>query len=136
MKMITYENYVTASGKYPERLKHKELTEEIKKNIEVLLAKVNALLVELGISSVKVSSGFRPSDVNAGIPNAAKRSAHMTGNAVDMEDLDGSLDEKISLKPALLRKYGLFQEHPSKTGSWAHLDCVARSDRPSRQFMP
>lgn len=132
--MLILEDLVTASGKYPERFKSPELTLEVIDNGMALLDKVNALLSDLGIQNVKVSSGFRPSAVNAGIPNAAKKSSHMICKAIDLEDPDGKLDKLIESRPDLLRKYGLFQENPVSTKNWAHLDCADRPDRPSRQF--
>ncbi len=134
--MITLNDYATASGKYPERLKDPEFNQEVKDNATKLLDKVNSLLKDLGVDKSSVSSGFRPSSVNGAIKNAAKKSSHMTGKAVDLVDSDGKLDTLVASKPDLLRKYGLFQEAPSATVGWCHLDCAERSDRPSRQFIP
>lgn len=134
--MITLTDYITASGKYPERLKSNELTEEVKANAVDLLNDVNKLLDEVGIPNRKVSSGFRPSNVNAGIKGAAKRSLHMTGKAIDLSDPDGQIAKKIAARPDLMRKYGIFLESPSHTKGWCHLDKANRSDRPNRQFIP
>lgn len=132
--MINLENYATASGKYPARFKDPEFTLEVMDNAQKLLDKVNAFLAEIGVKEVKVSSGFRPSAVNAATPGAAKKSSHLIGKAVDLEDSDGKLDDLVASKPDLLRKYGLFQEDPKSTKGWLHLDCADRPDRPSRQF--
>src|SRR4051812_4549014 len=103
--MITLKDLLTSSDKYPSRETHKEATEEVKNNGKTLLKDVNALLEELGIAIVIVSSGFRPSDVNKNIPNAAKRSLHMIGRAIDIEDPDGSLDALIRSRDDLKKKY-------------------------------
>lgn len=132
--MINLEQYASAHGKYPNRLKDPEFTLEVMDNAQKLLDKVNAFLVEIGVKDVKVSSGFRPSAVNAATPGAAKKSAHLSGLAIDIEDPDGKLDELVVSKPDLLRKYGLFVEDPKSTPKWCHIDCVDRTDRPSRQF--
>lgn len=132
--MISRNDYITASGKYPERLKSKELTQEVLKNIDMLLAKVNALLKELGITDSKVSSGFRPSSVNASIKNSAKRSLHMVGKAIDLESQELAI--KLKEKPELLDKYELWLENPQYTPSWTHLDIGTRSDREVRIFNP
>lgn len=134
--MITMEQYITANGKYPERLKHKELTQDIKDNATKLLEKINNLLKDLKIENVTVSSGWRPSDVNAKIPNAAKKSLHMSGMACDLSDRDGKLDELIDKNDELLKKFKLWQEHPDATKSWCHLDCKDRGKRDKNVFKP
>lgn len=134
--MITLKQYLTADGKYPEREKHKEVTPELIKNAEMLLDKVNKLLTDLGIQTVRVSSGFRPSEVNAKIANAAKKSLHMTGQAIDIQDPDGSLDELLDDSDVLLKRYGLWQESPAATKGWCHLDMKNRGTRKKNQFIP
>lgn len=129
-------DYLTSSGKYPDRAKHKELTPEIIKNAERLLKNVNAFLTELGITTATVSSGFRPSDVNSAIPNAAKRSLHMTGRAVDLSDPDGKLDALIESRDDLKKKYTLWQESPGATKGWSHLDDKDRGTRDNNTFIP
>jgi hypothetical protein len=134
--VLTLNDLLTSSGKYPKRVEHVECTEEVIANATVLLEKVNALLTELNITNVKVSSGFRPSDVNGAIPNAAKKSLHMTGKAIDLDDKDGAIDKAISEKPELLKKHGLWLESPDNTPNWCHLDNGTRTDRPIRIFKP
>jgi hypothetical protein len=95
------------------------------------------LLAELNWKGeIKISSGFRPSNVNAQIKNAAKKSLHMTGLAVDIED-NGELAKTIMSKPELLAKYKLWLEYPDFTNGWCHLDLsVSRADRAVRVFNP
>lgn len=134
---ITLQDLLTSSGKYPERAESKELTQQLKNNGVKLLENVNALLHELKIENVTVSSGFRPSDINAKIPNAAKRSLHTVCRAVDLKDSDGKIDELIKSKPELLRKYNLWLENPDNTVGWCHLDdSDSRTDREIRIFKP
>ena len=38
--MITLEDYLSASGKYPERLTHPELTQDVKTNAETKIATI------------------------------------------------------------------------------------------------
>lgn len=140
-EVITLSDHATSSGSYPDRIRHPEYTEEVVSNARALLDKVNGLLTEIGVTSVKVSSGFRPSSVNAGISNAAKRSYHMLGRAVDLlDDGNQNLARKISTRPDLLKKYGLWLEDPASTigknTNWCHLDDGNRQDRPSRIFKP
>ena len=133
--MITLQDYLTASGSYPDRAKSPELTPELLKNAEDLLSRVNALLQDLGISSAKVSSGFRPSAVNASIANAAKKSHHQRCAAIDiLDDKDQSLAKKLckdaedNKQNSLLAKHGLYMEHPQHTigkhTNWFHVQSV------------
>lgn len=134
--LLTLNDLITASGKYPDRLNSSELTQDVIENLKLLLAHVNPFLAELGLKSVKVSSGFRPSAVNSKLPNAAKRSLHMIGKAVDLEDADGSLDALIESRDDLKKRYGLWQESPTATKGWSHIDIGIRSAREKNTFLP
>lgn len=146
-EVITLEDLLTSSGKYRERLQSNELTTDLKDNGVMLINKVNQLLKDLKIKRAEVTSGFRPSDVNSKIPNAAKRSLHQQCKAVDILDDEHQTLAKLIQKDAednkensLLAKYGLWLEHPDNTKgkntNWVHLDCGVRSDRPVRVFKP
>lgn len=140
--MITVQEYLTASGSYPERAKSNELTPDLLANAQKLIDAINAFMKELGVSQkLRVSSGFRPSAVNASIANAAKKSLHQRCLAIDiLDDKNQSLAKLCASKPELLRKYKLFVENPDftkgKNTNWLHLDLGTRSDRPSRMFNP
>jgi uncharacterized protein YcbK (DUF882 family) len=134
---ITLDDVLTSSGKYPDRKTHTECTDEVKNNATKLLKKVNALLDELNVEKREVSSGFRPSSVNSAIPNAAKKSLHMQGLAVDISDKDGSLNKLITEHSELLVKYKLWLESGESTVGWTHLDCSeTRKERLVRIFKP
>lgn len=135
-EVVKLDQYLSSNNKYPERLQSVELTKEIKDNAVKLLNKINQLLTELKITSVVVSSGYRTSDANAKIPNAAKKSLHMSSLAIDISDPDGKLDELVSNNDVLLKKYGLWQESPGDTKGWLHLDCKDRGKRKKNQFKP
>jgi hypothetical protein len=118
-----------------------ELNQEIINNINELLDKVNALLFELGIKKATVSSGWRPPTINANVTNAAKKSLHMTGKALDiLDDSNQSLAKLILTRPDLLIKYSLWLEDPAatkgKNTNWVHLDMGTRRDRALRVFKP
>lgn len=84
-----------------------------------------------------VSSGWRPPAVNASTPNAAPNSKHMTGQAIDIYDPDGDLDDWLMSGEgqAALMGLGLWHEHPSATKGWAHVQTIPpRSGR--RTFYP
>lgn len=139
--MLDINNYLTASGSYPDRASSKELTPELLTNAKALIMAVNNLLKDLNISSVRVSSGFRPSAVNGQIANAAKKSLHQQCLAVDILDSkDQTIAKLIESKPELLKKHGLWMEHKDSTKgqytNWVHLDLGKRVDRPVRIFKP
>ena len=122
--LITLEQYLTASGTYPERATHKELTDKYKENAKVLLKIVNQALKDLGIKSVRVSSGFRPSSVNKATKGAAKVSSHLSCEAIDLVDDKNQSLCKLFTKE-VLEKYNLFREDSDatigKVSNWIHL---------------
>lgn len=119
-----------------------DLTPEVVRNATHLLRKVNALLTLTGLSvephyatRTPITSGWRPPAVNAYTPNAAPRSRHMTGDAVDLYDPEGELDDWCMEHLDVLAELGLWLEHPSATKGWCHLQQVPpRSGR--RVFYP
>lgn len=135
--MIKLTDWITSSEKYPERLLDPELTEEVLLNATGFLEVLNNFLEEItpGVE-YKVSSGFRPSHINAKLIMAAKRSFHITGLAVDLVDANDQLDKLIVASPELLQKYSLWLEHPSETPGWCHLDMGQRTARKIRIFKP
>ncbi len=112
-----------------------ELNDEIKKNAEKLISTVNLFLKEIGVSEAKVSSGWRPASINSQVKNAAKKSLHMSGLAVDLVD-DGKIKKIILDNLEKLEKYGLWLESVDHTPTWVHLDLGVRSARPKRIFIP
>lgn len=149
VEYITLDDWITSSGSYPERAKSLELTDTVKNNAIELIKRVNALLNELQWQDkVRLSSGFRPSEINANVPNSAKKSAHMTGMALDIyqplnDNKLGKLIRKIQNnqgKLGILGKQELMMEKLESTigknSSWVHLDTVKRNERPSMEFIP
>lgn len=141
--------WITSSGRYPDRAKSPELTDEVKKNAQDLIDRVNALLTEIGwTEKIDISSGFRPSGVNAKIANAAKKSAHMSGRALDVfqpkdnNKLGKLIREKQNNEgvKGILGRHGLMMESLEATvgkfSNWTHVDTVKRSERPSMEFKP
>ncbi len=130
--MITLADYWMGRDKeYP-----LAMTPEIERNAERTVQLANALLARFG-EGRKVNSGWRPPAVNASIPNAAPRSKHMMGQAIDLSDPEGDLDDWLMSADGhkALEELGLWMEHPAATKGWAHLQPVpARSGR--RVFYP
>jgi hypothetical protein len=134
--MLTVDDIMTSSGKYPDRAKSPECTQEVKDNAVRLIVAINSLLEDMGITEVVVSSGFRTLAANMALTNSAKHSLHMAGMAVDIEDKDGSLKTLIESKPDLLHTYQVWMENPNSCPGWCHLDIGIRADRALRIFIP
>jgi hypothetical protein len=117
-----------------DRLFAADLTEEIHANVAILLPRINRLMQMFG-QERSVNSGWRPPAVNANTPNAALKSKHMTGQAVDLSDPEGDLDEWCMENQDLLQQEGLWLEHPSATKGWCHLQSVAPKSQ-KRVFYP
>lgn len=135
MAEISLKDYLTASGKYPERETHAELTAEKIENAYRLLTAVNAFLAELGTNNVTVSSGFRPSAANSAA-GGAKKSTHTICLGIDIADPDGKIDKLIESRDDLKKKYGIWQEDPVSTAGWIHLDIKDRGNRKFNTFLP
>lgn len=106
-----------------DRLFSAELSAEIVSNAAILIERVHRLLAEFG-EERDITSGWRPAAVNANTPGAALKSKHMTGQAVDLADPDGDLDEWCLDHPELLEKHNLWLESPAATKGWCHLQSV------------
>lgn len=106
-----------------------ELTYDIEANAAMTIQRANLLLTKFyaafpHIERRTVNSGWRPQAVNQATPGAALRSKHMTGEAVDLSDMDGLLDEWLLDNPEVLEDCQLWQEHPSATKNWCHVQIV------------
>jgi hypothetical protein len=123
--MITLTDYFMGRDRqYPD-----ELTDDIKKNATETVARANLLLSSYKAMTKdeeirKVNSGWRPSGVNSATLGAAPRSKHMLGQAIDISDPEGDLDEWCMDNPDILQSIGLWLEHPSATKSWCHVQVV------------
>jgi hypothetical protein len=91
-----------------------------KRNAAELLARVNFFLGLLRIKDAKVSSGYRPSAINKAAGGAA-RSGHITCEAVDIHDPDGSIGLLIMNNLDIMEECGLYLEHLDYTKGWIHL---------------
>jgi hypothetical protein len=110
-------------------------------NAEDLLPKVNALLeraaaagVDAAIAPV-LNSGWRPAAYNAQVPNAAVLSKHITGQAADIYDPEGMLDDWCVRNLEVLTNLGLWLEHPLSTKGWCHVQSVPPRSG-NRMFYP
>lgn len=106
-----------------------ELTDSIRASAAETVARANLLLSSYRLNTKddeprKVNSGWRPAIINAATPNAAPRSKHMLGQAIDISDPEGDLDEWCLEHAEVLEAVGLWQEHPSATKGWCHVQIV------------
>lgn len=125
--MITRDDFFMGRDKaYPH-----DLTDEIEVNAQVTIDRANLLLTrfraETGDTYArKVNSGWRPPSVNAATPGAARKSKHMLGQAIDIDDDNSALDDWLMTPEGetALREIGLWHEHPRDTDGWAHVQTV------------
>lgn len=118
--MITLPDYLQGRDVAPEYCQ--EYNAGVESNAVDLLMRVNGLMAEFG-ESRKVNSGWRPPSYNCTVLGAAKTSRHMTGEAIDLDDDYGDLDEWLMSQNGeeALRQLKLWHEHPASTKGWAHL---------------
>lgn len=110
------------------------LTPELQANLNKLMIALNKLRFFYG-KPMTVSSGYRPPAINANVPGAAKKSAHMTCEACDFRDPDGELDAWCLANLDKLEECGLYLESPEHTKGWAHLQ-TRKPKSGRRVFLP
>ena len=93
------------------------LTPELEANLTSLLEAVNKLREAYG-KPMYVSSGYRPGKYNVAA-HGAPNSAHCLCMAVDFHDSDGALKDWVTV--GILEACGLYQEDPSRTPTWLHV---------------
>lgn len=114
------------------------LTPELEANLDKLLVAVNKVRQAWGKSLI-VTSGYRPGHYNKSA-RGAKKSAHMTCEAIDFADGDGSFGKWCLNNLKLLEECGLYMESPIYTHEppakrWVHLQ-IRRPASGNRVFIP
>lgn len=113
---------------------HPDFTAVRRANAELLLeacAKLEERMVAAGVVfpinpatnsnvSGKRYGGFRPQSCTIG----AWRSKHKDGLAVDRWDPNGKIDAWCMAHLDVLTECGIWIEHPEKTDTWSHWQCV------------
>jgi hypothetical protein len=130
---ITLTDYLMGrDAVYPEAC-----TPEVRANAEKTVKLVNSLLAVMEAEGMQfeahpvnqslVSSGWRPPQINRQVKGAAPKSKHMTGEAVDLYDPEGDIDNFLMSGQGqrVLASLGLYIEHPSATKSWSHIQIVS-----------
>lgn len=103
-------------------------TELMETNAAILLYRVNHLLADYGQPVPGINSGYRPGRYNVSA-GGALHSAHLTCEAVDLADSDGSLKQWLAANPDMLARHNLYQEAPASTPSWVHLQTRPTTNR-------
>lgn len=101
-----------------------EYTQEISDNLDRLLIPMNKIR-EVYAKPMIISSGWRPAEVNAKTPGAAKQSKHMIGLAVDIVDADGNLRKWVLRNLQLMKELGIYLENFNWTKGWVHFQLGA-----------
>ncbi len=126
--MISRANYLMGRDvKWP-------LTVEQEMDMHKLLAAVQGLFTDFQ-GEIKISSGYRPAAINAQVPNSAKKSAHMSCQAVDLYDPSANLAHYLLDNMSLLEQWDMYLEDPAYTVGWVHVQ-TRRTRSGKRVFKP
>jgi hypothetical protein len=132
MDFVSVDEYLMNRGSL------EELSDEIVRNINTLIPRVNELLERFG-EKRNVTSGLRRmedhiriyEEINAkrrakGLPEqkVPMGSKHLIGAAIDLEDKNDKLKEFCVKNTHILKELGLYMEDPSATDTWCHLQCI------------
>lgn len=133
MTEITPWDVLTSSGRYPDRIDSPECTSAVRICAADTAERVTKLLQRLGLRG-DVCSGFRTLAAN-GSASGAKRSAHLSGEAVDLSDPRGTIKDAVLAHPYILEELDLYMESPHHTPGWCHL-MTRRTASGNRIFLP
>lgn len=117
-RMISIESYLTQHPGH-----ESELTDEMKLNAQTIVDKANQLLEMFG-EERGLRSGWRPQSVNDATPNSARKSAHITCQAIDLDDDDKRLQTWCSENLPNLASIGLWMENKIATPLWVHVQII------------
>jgi hypothetical protein len=115
-----------------------EMGPAVAKNFEILFERMNELRRAWGKPMI-VTSGLRSDEKQAELiaqgKSRAIHSKHLAGAACDIYDPDGELAQWCLANEDVLRRIGLWCEHPDYTKGWVHFQIMApKSGR--RFFIP
>jgi hypothetical protein len=95
------------------------INRDVMKNLYTLGIIINRLREYVNRPFV-LTSGYRPAEHNKKI-GGAPNSAHVTGQAVDIADKDGSLGQYFIQNPQVLNLFDIYIESPTMTPNWVHV---------------
>lgn len=125
--------YVTVSEYLKGREVKYPLGWKLTSNMKVLLKKINILRGKYGLPFI-VNSGYRPGHYNRDAGGSIK-SAHITCEAIDLQDRDLKLSTWLLNNRNLLEELDLYMEDPKYTKSWVHLQ-TRPTKSGNRVFIP
>lgn len=119
------------------------MTPDIERNAGIWVSVVNGFLLDVPPDLLLIDpstgsyihSGWRPPALNARTPYAAKNSKHMTGHAGDLYGPGNRLATWAFNHQDVLKRHGLWMEHPSHTPTWLHLQDIPPASG-NRVFYP
>jgi uncharacterized protein YcbK (DUF882 family) len=111
-----------------------ETTSEQDANLATLLERINKVR-DAWATPMVVTSGLRSQADQARINPSAPKSKHLTGQACDIRDTDGSLAKWIQDNMLLMEEIGFWFEDFSHTNGWVHFQIVPPSSG-KRVFIP
>ena len=103
------------------------LSPELETNLAKLLSALNQFRT-IYAKPMTVSSGYRPGHYNSDA-GGAKTSTHITCQACDFHDTDGTLDQWCLDHLEVLEQCGLYLESPDHTKGWCHLQIRPTKNR-------
>jgi hypothetical protein len=99
----------------------------IDKNLLILLQRMNELR-SIWAKPMIVTSGLRSEEKQQELiaqgKSTARVSKHLSGNACDILDKDGSLGKWCLDNASVLERIGLWCEHPDYTKGWVHFQIM------------
>jgi hypothetical protein len=127
-------NYISYDELLMNRHWQYPLTEADAINMARVWFRINKLVAQYPatLTAPIVSSGYRPGHYNTQA-GGAKRSTHLTCEAVDIKDPGNGLDQWLDSNHAKLVECELWREAPDRSPGWCHLDIRPRK---SRTFNP
>jgi uncharacterized protein YcbK (DUF882 family) len=110
----------------------------VEKNMKVLFDRMNELRQAYGKPMV-ITSGLRSDEKQAELiaqgKSNAKFSRHLAGAACDVFDKDKELAKWCLANEDILKRIGLWCEHPDYTANWVHFQIMAPNSG-KRFFIP
>jgi hypothetical protein len=110
----------------------------IEDNLRILHQRMNELR-QAWAKPMIITSGLRSDEKQAALIAQGKSKAvgskHLAGAACDVLDKDGSLGAWCLENPDILRRIGLWCEHPEYTPGWVHFQIMAPKSG-NRFFIP
>lgn len=103
------------------------LTAHVESCLTTLLIVLNKFRAAYG-KPMNVTSGYRPGKYNEAA-GGATRSCHLTCEATDFEDADGSIYAFCKANVPLLEQLGIWVEDRVNTPTWCHLQIRACNNR-------